>query len=231
MLYVLTNLFAVFGVIILFVISLSLEKWTFKKLSIRIISIMGIMTALSVILTNLISYNIPLMGNKIMLALGDWILFLNGMIFGPIAGIITAVATDSIGSVINVGGGYHAGFMFDKSLLAISGSFIFLMSTNKNWYFHVIWLYCIAFFIISFLLNSIWLYASGWTDLVFINVIFKLIKFPIEIIIYPFFVISSFSILKIIIQKWTQDQIWCLRKGTIPNIIKINRFRREYIEG
>jgi uncharacterized membrane protein YeaQ/YmgE (transglycosylase-associated protein family) len=51
--------------------------------------------------------------------------------FGPLVGFIGAVCADSLGSIVNVGGMYHAGFMFDKVMLAFMGAMVFVFKKNK----------------------------------------------------------------------------------------------------
>lgn len=212
MVYIITNAVAALGVAFYIVIGLWIEKWTWRKISIKHIAIASLLSAISVILTNLVSYNLKFLPGGLSLALGDWILFLVGMMFGPLLGITTAICTDSLGSIVNLGGVYHFGFTLDKCTLAFLGSLVFIFKKNNLILLKVTLFYALGLFLESFLFNPVWLYASGYSYFVFVSMVIKLIKFPIEVVLYVFFVYSCWLILKKVIIHWqAQNQVWCLR--------------------
>gem|GEM_PF-5150787 len=55
---------------IIFLIAFAMERFTFKKISLRHMTVIAMFGAISVVLTNVISYSIPIFGN-VRLALGD----------------------------------------------------------------------------------------------------------------------------------------------------------------
>jgi ECF transporter S component (folate family) len=82
---------------------------------------------MSAVLTNVVGYSY-IFGVQMML--GNFLIFLTGMMFGPLIGTVSAIITDTIGSLINMGGAYHAGFMLIKVILGVSGGLVFLFKTN-----------------------------------------------------------------------------------------------------
>jgi len=92
---------------------------------------MAFLIALSVLLTNLLSYSFFVFGGMIRLALGNFLLFTIGMIFGPFSGMIGGLLSDTLGTLINNGGAYHFGFALAKTLFGLSGGLVFLFKNNK----------------------------------------------------------------------------------------------------
>jgi thiamine transporter len=219
--YLITNIVAALGVVMILIASLAIEKFSWRKISTKHVVIIALFIAINVLLTNLLSYNLPIIPGGVNIALGDWILFLLGAIFGPLVGWIGAVTADSLGAIINVGGAYHAGFMFDKTILAFSGSMIFIFKKNNLITLKVILFYAISLAFESLLFNPIWLYASGWGNAVFINMVGKIIKYPIVLFCYVSFVLVSLAALNPILIRWQSNTfVWCLRNGLFWQISK-----------
>lgn len=219
--YLITNILAAIGVLIILIGSLAIEKFSWRKISTKHVVIIAMFIAINVLLTNLLSYNLPILPGGVSVALGDWILFLLGAIFGPLVGWIGAVTGDSLGAIINVGGTYHAGFMFDKTVLAFAGSLVFAFKKNNLVTLKVILIYAISLLFESLLFNPIWLYASGWGDAVFVNMIAKIIKYPIVLVTYVILVLVSLVALNPILVRWQSNTyVWCLRNGLFWQIVK-----------
>ncbi|MFU0251719.1 folate family ECF transporter S component [Spiroplasma sp. Moj] len=216
MLYILTNIGACLGNAILFYLGVLLDYKNWKKISILTITIMSLLIALSVILTNIISYTIPfpfMGGGVIQLALGNFLIFVIGMLFGPFLGVLSGLATDALGDLINIGGTYHSGFSFNLALYGFLGSIVFLFKTDKFWILKTIILYAIGFALISFAFNVLWLYAIGLKQVLFpMAFVIKAIKFPIQLAIYLPMVISSFTILYKLITSRHNLALWCTQK-------------------
>lgn len=212
--YVVTNAAAAVGVLLILLAALVIEKFTWRRISTKHVVIVSMFIALNVLLTNLLSYNLPILAGGVSVALGDWILFLLGAMFGPLIGWIGAVTGDSLGAIINVGGSYHAGFMFDKTILAFAGAMVFAFKKNKFITLKIFIIYAFALAIESLLLNPIWLFASGWGSAVFVNMVAKIIKYPIVLVIYGSLVSMCLMLLNSILVRWqSTTYVWCLRNG------------------
>ncbi|AXK50747.1 HPr(Ser) kinase/phosphatase [Spiroplasma alleghenense] len=221
MFYIFTTLGAAMGILIFFLLALWIEKWNFRRLTIKVIAILSLLTAMSVVLTNFISYSFPFFGGAIILALGDWIIFLTGMTFGPLSGVIVGICTDLTGTMINLSGQFHLGFMMIKVLLGFSGSLVFLFRKNNFIYLKVLLIYSICYTLTSLVLNPIWLYAIGWGNAVFVHFVAKLIKLPFGIAVYPLIAFLSFTVIVKIIKDWSENEVWCFRRGKINFFGKI----------
>jgi len=207
--YLITNIISWIMIAIIFLIAFAMERFTFKKISLRHMTVIAMFGAISVVLTNVISYSIPIFGN-VRLALGDWIIFLIGMLFGPMSGVISAITIDSIGMLAPNPFSYHAGFLLNKVILGLFGSFVFLFKTKKYLFFKVIILYFIPFALQSLVLNPVWMMSwignAAWVDL-----IFRVIKLPISITIYVSLAYTSFKVLYPLLKRWPEENIWCLQ--------------------
>lgn len=87
------------------------------------------MVALSIVFTNLIGYNLKFLG--IQISLGNFIVFLIGMLLGPLAGVVGGLVSDSIGSLINISGSYHVNFLLAKILFGFFGACVFMGRRNN----------------------------------------------------------------------------------------------------
>ncbi|ASP27834.1 hypothetical protein SCORR_v1c00590 [Spiroplasma corruscae] len=211
--YIWTNVIGALGLIIVFFISLWIEGFTFKKISVKHIAVLSMLCSLSAVMTGL-SYRLSDLifgGFNIRLAFGDWIIFLVGMLFGPLCGVIAGICTDTLMTILIPNSyGYHCGYMLCKSLLGLAGSLVFIFK-NRNYIFaKVIAIYSFVYIFQSLVLNQIWMMSwkgnAAWLDLVA-----KIIKLPIALSIYIFFVYTSFHALKPLLNKWTTSDVWCYR--------------------
>ncbi|AGR41771.1 folate family ECF transporter S component [Spiroplasma diminutum] len=207
--YLYTNIAAVILLVGILICSLALENFTFKKISLKHLTVMALFAACSAVLTG-ITAKIPILGN-IRLALGDWILFLIGLIFGPICGVISAISTDTLMAVILPSPyGYHAGYMFGKSLLAFAGALVYLTRSNKRILLKVIVLYSTAYIFQSLFLNQIWMMSwagvAAWADL-----LFKLFKLPIVLPIYITITYLAYIPIRKLLEGWNNEYVWCFK--------------------
>ncbi|QEH61298.1 folate family ECF transporter S component [Spiroplasma chinense] len=207
--YLITNIIGATGVALILVIALAMEGFTFKKISLKHITLISMFGAVSVILTNFIGYSIPIFGN-VRLAFGDWIIFLLGSLFGPLCGVVSAISIDSLGSVIPNSYGYHVGYMFGKTLLGLFGSFVFITKSQNRIVLKVILYYSLAYIIQSLFLNQIWMMSwagpAAWVD-----TIAKIIKLPIALPIYISFTYGSLKVIQPLLDRWPSESVWCFR--------------------
>ncbi|WP_339022683.1 folate family ECF transporter S component [Spiroplasma endosymbiont of Crioceris asparagi] len=196
MLFIYTNIIAGLLVIALLITAFAMEGFKFKVKTLHI-TMVSVICALSVILTNLLGYNVSIFSVNIHLSLGQWLMFLIGFYFGPILGVLSSIATDTIGDLINIGGGvYHAGFLLNIVLVGFTGALIKYMGIKHFLTLKIILLYSLIFCIQSLILNPIWIYSMGLTELVYVDLAIKLAKLPVSLFIYNSLLITTIKFFK-----------------------------------
>ncbi|WP_051636007.1 folate family ECF transporter S component [Mesoplasma photuris] len=209
----------------LFGLSWLSEGFRKNKISTKTITIMAMLSALSVILTNVIGYTF-IGGQKIMI--GNVFIFISGMVFGPVPGVLTGVVSDLLG-LINLGGGYNAGFMFIKCMFGFLGACVFMFRKNNFWMIKMIIIYILGItvhiFLLSPLLNAVYGPDSNyWTSLgiKFTLLITKPPLWAIECSLYPFIAYTSFRVIWHLMKNNLNDQNvpWFARKGDHQSLYK-----------
>lgn len=181
---------------------------------------MAFLIALSVLLTNLLSYSFFVVGGMIRLALGNFLLFTTGMIFGPFSGMIAGLLSDTLGTLINNGGVYHFGFAFAKALFGLSGGLVFLFKNNQWLSFKIISYFSLNFLVYSFVISPLSV-ASLYNSFTLATLmgISKLIRLPIELGIYLPLVFISFNLLSFLLwrvrSRQKKGELWCFRNGKV----------------
>ncbi|AGR40762.1 folate family ECF transporter S component [Spiroplasma taiwanense] len=208
--YLITNIVGGISTLLILLISLSIENFSFKKISIRHLTIIALFASCSAIMTGL-SYKIPPIFGNISIALGDWLIFLLGVLFGPLCGVISGICTDTLMSVLLPSSyGYHAGYMFGKCLLGFFGALVYLTKSENKILLKIIILYSLSYIFQSLVLNQIWMMSwkgnAAWVDLVV-----KLIKLPITLPIYISITYIIFKSIKPLLNRWTYENVWCYR--------------------
>ncbi len=199
--YIYSNVLFLMLIIIIFLICLSMDNWTFKKIKVKQMSYISVICSVSVLLTNCISYSFSLSYIHFSLALGQWLLFSCGLVFGPLCGFICAICTEIVGDIINVGGVFHLGFLFSSVLCAFFGSIVFKFA-NKKRYFWIGISYTIYYIFKAFLINPVCYYYIGFYNGVFINLIITLIRTPFLIFLYLSLIYATYPVfIKIIYNK------------------------------
>ena len=197
-----------------------LDKKNYLHPSIKAITSISMIITLVVVLDNLISYKFFIFGSGIRLSLGNFLIFVAGMIFGPFYGVLTGIASDCLGLIVGINGTYCAIFTLDKTLLGFMGAFAYYFEFKKiKSYIKTIIIFSTCFIVISFFNNSIYL-LSYFYDFNFKALypifITKLIKLPFELIIYNILIFSCYNVLYLIINKNAYDNnIWILNKKNI----------------
>lgn len=120
--------------------------------------ILSLFSAISIVLTRLLAFYIPLFGsNDVRISLGDIPIMLAGLIFGPLSGALTGLVSDIIGATLLPAGPFFPGFSLSAMLVgAIPGllkNFIF----RSTRFPHLLMIILITELISSVLLNTLWL--------------------------------------------------------------------------
>ena len=90
--------------------------------------VMGAMfTALSVILTRLFSFILPIGGlPTIRIGFGSIPITLSGILFGPVIGGLVGLGADVIGVMVNPQGAFHPGFTLSSVLQGVIPALVFM---------------------------------------------------------------------------------------------------------
>lgn len=181
------------------------ESW--QQYSLPTVIFAATLCCLSVILSNLIAYHLPIFGTQVKLDFGVFCLFLAGLLLGPFYGVCTAIAADTLGIIINIGGVYSAIFTLDKVLYACAGSCLWHRQTNKYWPVMTYLWFGIAYGFVSLVLDNVFValvyHLPFWT-----LIPFKLIKWPFAILIYGTVVNLCFSTCYVLAQKKQTSIKW-----------------------
>jgi len=214
MLFLLSNIGSFIFVGLISCLGLVLQRRYVKKVfSTYSLTISAMFCALSVVLTNVVGYSF-IFGMQFML--GNFLIFLTGMIFGPLIGAICGIITDTMGVFINSGGVYHAGFMLIKVILGFAGGLVFIFKTNQYWKLKSIAFFTVAF-IISAILSPVFLYTLYGTSYTMVKFVTKLIKLPVELFVYNFLIYVSFKIsyLFLEVHQKQRHRLWFLKNGSL----------------
>ncbi|MCX8094798.1 MAG: folate family ECF transporter S component [Caldisericia bacterium] len=138
----------------------------------KTITILALLTALSIVLTRLLSIRISIGGVEgIRIGFGDYPIILTGIIFGPILGGIVGIISDIVGYFISPMGPYMPHFTFTSALKGIiPGLLSFYLFINKKKLINIIFIFAITKLITSTII------------IYFINLLFKL---PLYVLIPP----------------------------------------------
>lgn len=135
--------------------------------STRRIANLGVLTAVSIVLTRVFGFIIPVAGvGALRISFGEIPLILAGILFGPWAGAITGVAADLIGYTINShGGAFFPGFALSAALTGfIPGWILYHRNKGLKWW-QIALAVLVADLVAGVFLNTLWLtilYGQGF---------------------------------------------------------------------
>ncbi|AEM68465.1 folate family ECF transporter S component [Mycoplasma putrefaciens] len=212
---------AVAGAIILFLFFVGwfLDRYFWRKITIQVMALLGILIALCVIATNVIGYS-RIFGFQIQL--GNFLIFFSGMILGPLAGALVGLLSDLTGLIIS-GGVPHFGFTLVKVMYGFLGAMVFLTKHNKKMYFIIsIFWFMLVSVILHLLVFTPLSFASYGGNiatkqgLVLASMLRRLILVPVEWVLYSLLVIACFEVTWIVLKDNAKlsHQLWCSRHGT-----------------
>ncbi|QHX36188.1 folate family ECF transporter S component [Spiroplasma sp. TIUS-1] len=185
-----------------------IERKRLTETKILHISIVGTICGLSAILTNLLGYNISIFSLSIKLALGQWLIFIVGIFYGPTLGVVAGICGDLVGSLLGLGGGaFHAGFMLCSVIIGFAGG-VTLLFGKKHILLKGAILYSLAYILQSIVLNPIWLFSMRYGEYVYVDMALKLIKLPISLAIYISLISATFFLFIQIIKRMNDEDCW-----------------------
>jgi len=152
--------------------------------STRQIANLGVLAAVSIVLTRVFGFIIPVAGvGALRISFGEVPLILGGILFGPWAGAVTGVAADLIGYAINShGGAFFPGFAISAALTGlIPGWILHKHRENLQWW-QVGATVLITDLITGVFLNTLWLtilYGQGFFVILPARLLARLVTLPI----------------------------------------------------
>lgn len=107
---------------------------TKKRFTTRVLVACGLLASISIVLTRVFSYTIPLAGlPALRIGFGDIPVIISGILFGPIAGGLTGGVSDTLGFMLNpMGGPYIPGLTITAILRGVIPGLIYWLIQSKN---------------------------------------------------------------------------------------------------
>ena len=171
-----------------------------KKITTNVLVRAAFLTALSIVLTRFLSIILPIAGgNTVRVGFGGIPVTISGVLFGPVVGGITGMASDLIGILINPMGSFHPGFTLSSTLNGVLPGLlsIYYRKRPKDGSYitlpRILLIETITGLVISIGLNTLWLtqmYGMG----ILASLPFRIFNTIINIAVGT---IVTFNILKI----------------------------------
>lgn len=144
----------------------------------------GLLTAVSIVLTRIFGLGIPLFGFiGLRITLGEVPLILAGILFGPWAGALAGVGSDLIGYLINpFGGPFFPGFAISAGLTGLLPGLLLHRRRENLMLWQVAAAVLFTDFISGVLLNTLWLtmlYGKGFFVILPTRLLTRLVTLPV----------------------------------------------------
>ena len=154
------------------------------QLSARHAANLGLLTAVSIVLTRVFGLIIPIAGvGALRLSFGEVPIMLAGILFGPTAGALTGLASDLIGYLINShGGAFFPGFSLSAALAGFIPGLLLYQRKESLTLIHVGAVVLFTDLITGVFLNTLWLtilYGQGFFVILPMRVLARLVTLPI----------------------------------------------------
>mgnify|MGYP000865788355 FL=1 len=152
--------------------------------STRKIANLGVLTAVSIVLTRVFGFIVPVAGvGALRISFGEIPLILAGILFGPWAGAVTGIAADLIGYAINShGGAFFPGFALSAALTGLlPGLLLHSYRENLRWW-QVGVTVLLTDLVTGVVLNTLWLtilYGQGFFVILPARLLARLVTLPI----------------------------------------------------
>ena len=152
--------------------------------STRKIANLGVLTAVSIVLTRVFGFIVPVAGvGALRISFGEIPLILAGILFGPWAGAVTGIAADLIGYAINShGGAFFPGFALSAALTGLlPGLLLHSYRENLHWW-QVGVTVLLTDLVTGVVLNTLWLtilYGQGFFVILPARLLARLVTLPI----------------------------------------------------
>lgn len=126
------------------------------KLSTKKMMLMALFAAISIILVRFLSFYLPIFGSTtVRIGLGSIPLFLAGLLLGPLAGAITGIVADVLGTTL-FSGMYFPGFTLSAALAGFIPGLLRSKLKGELTFLHTLFILGISELITSLGLNTLW---------------------------------------------------------------------------
>src|SRR5690554_2478486 len=154
------------------------------RLTTRNAANLGLLTAISIVLTRIFGVVVPVAGvGALRLSFGEIPIILAGVLFGPAGGALTGLASDLIGYIINShGGAFFPGFTLSAALTGFLPGWILFRHRSSLGLWQVGATVLLTDLIAGVLLNTLWLtilYGQGFFVILPMRVLARLVTLPI----------------------------------------------------
>jgi len=129
------------------------------KLNIRVLPVLAMLVAVSIILTRTMAVMLPIAGvMSLRLSFGEIPIIIAGILFGPLAGFLTGIAADLLGYMINTfGGAYIPGLTISAGLTGFLPGLLLRHVDKELSFWQLLGTIALTETIVSVVLNTFWL--------------------------------------------------------------------------
>lgn len=129
------------------------------KLNIRVLPVLAMLIAVSIIFTRTMAVMLPIAGAMTLrLSFGEIPIILAGILFGPLAGFLTGVAADLLGYMINTfGAAYIPGLTLGAGLTGMLPGLLLRNVGKELTFWRVLGAIALTEVLVSICLNTFWL--------------------------------------------------------------------------
>ncbi|NMB20685.1 MAG: folate family ECF transporter S component [Firmicutes bacterium] len=154
------------------------------RLTTRHAANLGLLTAVSIVLTRIFGVVLPIAGvGALRLSFGEIPIILAGVLFGPIGGGLTGLASDLIGYMINShGGAFFPGFSISAVLVGLIPGWILHKKRDSLSWYQVGATVLVTDLVTGIFLNTLWLtilYGQGFFVILPMRVLARLVTLPV----------------------------------------------------
>lgn len=154
------------------------------QLSTRQAANLGLLTAISIVLTRVFGFVLPIAGvGALRISFGEIPLIIAGVLFGPWAGALTGLASDLIGYMINShGGAFFPGFALSAALTGLLAGLLLHKKRANLRLWQVGLAVLVTDLLTGVLLNTFWLtilFGQGFFVLLPMRLLARVVTIPI----------------------------------------------------
>ncbi|MCK9526540.1 MAG: folate family ECF transporter S component [Limnochordia bacterium] len=158
------------------------------RLTTRHAANLGVLTAVSIVLTRIFGIVVPVAGvGALRLSFGEIPVILAGVLFGPVGGGLTGLASDLIGYIINShGGAFFPGFTLSAALTGVIPGWILHKRRDSLGLYQIGATVLVTDLVTGVFLNTLWLtilYGQGFFVILPMRLLARLVTLPVYTVV------------------------------------------------